>query len=172
VRASSLWRGPDSLLVRNLMSHVGTTGDAEELYRERAGWALRQARGNTLIEPLLESLGDPDWRVQAYAAWTLGVARERRAVPALLRALAHPVWRMRAMAAAALVQIGDPNALSAMTKALEDEAWQVRAPAVSFVATHSVPVTARRLLEPRLSDRHVAVRSAAADALGASARIP
>ena len=52
-----------------------------------------------------------------------------------------------------------------MTRALNDEAWQVRWAAVSFVAKRGDPAVAARLLHPRLTDRHVAVRSAAADAL-------
>ncbi len=166
VRPSALWNGPDSALVRLLVKVLPHVADSpEELVRDRAIWALSQARGDGLTEPLLEALGDSDWRARAYAAWTLGLTREQRAVPALIAALQDRVWRLRAVAAWTLVEIGDARALPAMTRALNDEAWQVRWAAVSFVAQHADPVAAARLIEPRRNDRHIAVRTAAADAL-------
>lgn len=166
VRSSALWTGPDGALVRRLLSflpHVAESPD--ELGRERAIWALSQARGDGLTEPLLEALGNSDWRVRAYAAYALSLTRERRAVPLLIVALQDRVWRLRAMAAWTLVEIGDVRALPAMTRAMNDEAWQVRWAAVSFVAQHANPVVTARLLESSLNDRHVAVRTAASDAL-------
>ncbi|HJU73993.1 MAG TPA: M56 family metallopeptidase [Gemmatimonadaceae bacterium] len=166
VRGSALWSGPDSLLVRELVSHLPHAPTSpEDLVRDRTIWALSQARGDKLVEPLLQALGDDDWRVRAYAAWTLGMAREPRAVPALIAALEHPVWRLRAMAASALDAIGDPRAIDAMSRALNDEAWQVRMPAVSFVASHAQGKTAAGLLQPLRTDRHIAVRLAVQKAL-------
>lgn len=174
VRDSPLWNGPDSALARLLATYLTHTQDEPyELGRKRAIWALSRGRGEALVDPLLESLGDADWRVRAYAAWTLGIARERRAVPALIEALGHPVWRMRAMAASALLDIGDPSAMTAMVRALGDEAWQVRWPGVSFVAAYTDSTVAARVLTPLLRDRHIAVRLAAAEALARrSSHIP
>jgi HEAT repeat protein len=166
VRSSALWRGPDSALVRQLVSFLAYVPESPaELGRERAIWALSQGRGENLTEPLLEALGNDDWRVRAYAAWTLALTRESRAVPALISALQDRVWRLRGAAAWALVEIGDARALTPMTRALNDEAWQVRWAAVSFVGKHEARIAASRLLQPRLNDRHIAVRTAAADAL-------
>lgn len=166
VRSSALWTGPDSVLVRQLVSYLAHVSESPaELGRDRAIWALSQGRGERLTEPLLEALGNDDWRVRAYAAWTLGLTREQRAVPALISALQDRVWRLRAAAAWTLVEIGDARATAPMKRALNDEAWQVRWAAVSFVARHLDPVAAARLLQPRLNDRHIAVRTAAADAL-------
>ena len=166
MRTSALWTGPDSALVRQLVSYLAYVPESpEQLGREHAIWALSQGRGESLTDPLLEALGNDDWRVRAYAAWTLALTKEQRAVPALISALQDRVWRLRAAAAWTLVEIGDARALAPMTRALNDEAWQVRWAAVSFVAKHGDPAVAARLLQPRLTDRHVAVRSAAADAL-------
>ncbi len=166
--------GADSLLVRRLLGFLAHVSDTpEELGRDRAVWALPRARDGVLGEPLISSLGDDDWRVRAYAAWALGVAADRRAVPALLRALEHPVWRLRAMAAWALLEIGDASASDAMAKVLDDEAWQVRTSAVTFTGEYGDAATGARLLQPRLNDRHIAVRHAAADAMVAlAARTP
>lgn len=166
VRSSALWTGPDSALVRRLVSFLAYVPETPaELGRERAIWALSQGRGEALTEPLLEALGHNDWRVRAYAAWTLALTREQRAVPALISALQDRVWRLRAAAAWALVEIADDRALAPLTRALNDEAWQVRWAAVSFVAKHADPIAATRFLQPRLNDRHIAVRTAAADAV-------
>lgn len=165
-RQPQLWSGPDSVLVRLLVSYLDYDSEApQELGRDRAIWALSQARGNQLVEPLLGALADGDWRERTYAAWTLALTRERRAVPALLAALEDRVWRLRAMAAWSLGEIADARALTPMTRALNDEAWQVRWAAVSFVARFADATVAARLLQPRLQDRHAAVRDAAADAL-------
>lgn len=166
--------GPDSLFVRRLLGSLSFVSDTpEELRRDRATWALGRARDGVLVEPLILSLGDDDWRMRAYATWALGVAADRRAVPALVQTLSHPVWRLRAMGAWALLEIGDARASDAMIKVLDDEAWQVRTPAVTFIAAHVDAETATRLLQPRLNDRHIAVRHAAADAMVAlAARTP
>ncbi|MGQ0643177.1 MAG: HEAT repeat domain-containing protein [Gemmatimonadaceae bacterium] len=160
--------GADSLLLRRLLSNLADvpTGP-QELGRDRSLWALTRARDGVLVQPLIDALGDSDWRVRAYAAWPLGVARDRRAVPALVDQLAHRVWRLRAMAAWSLHAIGDAAALPALVRMLDDEAWQVRWPVVLFVGARAAPSIATRLLAARLNDRHIAVRNAAADALAA-----
>jgi hypothetical protein len=156
-----LFRGPDSTLARNLVAALGhEPANASDLVRDRAAWALAQARAGRLVEPLLGALEDQDWRVRAYAAWALAGAREPKAVPRLVELLSDPVWRMRAMAAFALRVSGDPRAEDAMRAALTDPAWQVRMEAVGYFATLAGPEM-RGLLTPRLADRHVAVRHAA-----------
>jgi beta-lactamase regulating signal transducer with metallopeptidase domain len=158
-------RGPDSLLAHRLHAALEHTPTGEgDLVRDRAVWALSRMRGERLVEPLLDALHDPDWRVRAYAAWALGLGRERRAVPPLVEALGHPVWRLRAMAASALAEIGDPAARAAMAAALGDEAWQVRVSAVEYLGRFQDPAT-RALLRQMRGDRHIAVRLAADEAL-------
>lgn len=157
--------GPDSALARTLVLGLAHQPDGPaDLVRERAAWALAQAHGGRLVEPLLAALDARDWRVQSYAAWALALADEPRAVPRLIPLLRHPVWRLRAMAAAALRASLDPRAEAGMDAALTDSAWQVRMEAVEyFAARGGLGLDAR--LSPRRDDRHVAVRRAAALAL-------
>jgi len=140
-----------------------------DLVSERSAWALSRAREGRIIEPMIDELKSADWRVRAYAAWVLAEAgasamRDQRATAELVAALAHPVWRLRAMAAHALAAIGDPAARAAIVSVLDDEAWQVRVGAVHYVARLGDP-TLLPVLERQTRDRHIAVRSAASEAL-------
>jgi beta-lactamase regulating signal transducer with metallopeptidase domain len=132
-----------------------------DLVADRSRWALAQVEDGRIVEPLIRSLGDDDWRVRGYAAWALALARDRRATPALIALLDHPVWRLRAAAAFALHHISDPRAENAMQAALHDDAWQVRVEAASYFANRGD----RERLAPLLSDRHIAVRTVAEEAL-------
>jgi hypothetical protein len=159
--------GPDSALARRLLDAVGRVPEHPgDLVSERAQWALSQAREGRLGEPLIAALGHRDWRVQSDAAGALAMAREPRARDPLVALLAHPVWRLRAMAAYALRELADPAAAEAMAAALTDPAWQVRVEAVQYAAAVSGSAPSlTEYLTPRLTDRHVAVRRAAAHAL-------
>jgi beta-lactamase regulating signal transducer with metallopeptidase domain len=153
--------GPDSALTARLIAALDHVPKGpSDLIRERAAWALGQARNGLLVEPLLALLADPDWRVQSYAAWALATARDPRAVPALLPLLEHPVWRLRAMAAYALREAADPRGIRLMTAALSDPAWQVRLEAVGYFISLGGPDMAERV-RARRNDRHIAVRLAA-----------
>ena len=164
-RVAQALAGPDSVLTRLLVAALDhEPSNGADLVRDRAAWALSQARGGHLVEPLLEALDARDWRVQAYAAWALAPARDPQAVVPLIRLLDHPVWRLRAMAAFALREAGDPRAEAAMNTALTDAAWQVRVEAVEYFAALGGPMLDSRL-RPRLGDRHIAVRLAAEHAL-------
>jgi len=129
---------------------------------ERARWALSKARDGKLVEPLLASLNDSDWRVRAYAAWALGYSGDARATAPLVDMLRDDRWRIRAMAADALANLGDPAAEEAMLSAIDDDAWQVRTAVARYLGIRG---THRELLRALRSDRHMAVRGAAQDAL-------
>jgi beta-lactamase regulating signal transducer with metallopeptidase domain len=157
--------GPDSTLASSLVAALGHTPiDEGDLVRERAAWALSQARNGRLVEPLLGALHASDWRIRAYAAWALATARDPRAVASLVPLLSHPIWRLRAMAAYALRELGDRRAEEGMSAALHDPAWQVRLEAVKYFSVLGGPTLAGRL-RARLDDRHIAVRFAAEQAL-------
>ena len=163
--ASRALAGPDSVLARRfLIASTGEPKHSDDLVPERAAWALSQEQDGRLIEPLLAALGARDWRVQAYAAWALAVARDARAIPGLLPLMDHPVWRLRAMTGFALRELGTPRAEALMSRALSDPAWQVRVQAVEYFEQLEPPDLVQRL-EPRLRDRHIAVRLAAEQAL-------
>jgi HEAT repeat protein len=129
---------------------------------ERARWALSQARGGVLVEPLIDALNDRDWRVRAYAAWALGYSGDTRATAPLVGMLHDRRWRIRSMAAHSLANLGDPAAEPAMLSAVGDEAWQVRLPVARYLGVRG---THRETLEALRSDRHIAVRDAAMEAL-------
>lgn len=135
-----------------------------DLVADRARWVLARSSRGKLVEPLIESLHDPDWRVQAYAAWALGTVHDPRAVPTLVRLVRHPVWRLRAMAAYALAAAGpggaDPGVGGVLRDALHDSAWQVREQAVRYFARIDSD-EARELVRRARTDEHVAVRIAA-----------
>jgi|GEM_PF-6476087 len=132
-----------------------------DLVADRSRWALAQVEHGRVVEPLIRALNDDDWRVRGYAAWALAVARDHRATPALIPLLDHPIWRLRAAAAFALHYIGDSRAEQALQASLHDEAWQVRLEAASYFADRGD----RERLAPLLTDRHIAVRMVAEEAL-------
>jgi HEAT repeat protein len=68
------------------------------------------------------------------------------------------------MTAFALRELAAPDAQAPMSRALSDPAWQVRLEAVEYFEQLEPPDLVQRL-EPRLRDRHVAVRLAAEQAL-------
>ena len=158
--------GPDSTFAAKLVAALDHAPKHEnDLIRERSAWALSLTRGNRLLEPVVEALDAPDWRMQSYAAWTTAVARERTAVPRLITLLKHPVWRVRAMASFALCEIAAPEAVDAMIAALSDDAWQVRLEAVEYLGSMENAATYRDRIRARLNDDHIAVRRTAEWAL-------
>ena len=155
--------GPDAALIATMHDAARISPRAEDDFvADRARWALGRVRNGELVTPLIEALNDGDWRIRAYAAWGLGIARDTRATEALLPLMDDRIWRVRAMAANALAQSADPTAAPAMKHALDDDAWQVRRPAVQYF--HAIGAD-RALFESMLDDRHIAVRSAAEEAL-------
>ena len=155
--------GPDAALIA-VMRDAARIAPRHEIdfVAFRARWALLQVRNGELVQPLIEALGDGDWRIRAYAAWGLSVAADSRATAPLVELLDDDIWRVRAMAATALASIADPNASAAMHRALDDDAWQVRAPAVRYFSAIGAE---RQLFERMKHDRHLAVRTAAKEAL-------
>jgi beta-lactamase regulating signal transducer with metallopeptidase domain len=162
---TQLLAGPDSALAALMLAAREIEPRAyDDLVGARAAWTLAQGWQGRLVEPLLGALDAPDWRVRSYAAWALAYAGDSRAVLRLIPCLRHPVWRLRAMAAFALRELRDPRAEPAMVAALTDPAWQVRVEAVGYLSALGGPELASRI-RPRLDDRHLAVRRAAALAL-------
>ncbi|HEX8670311.1 MAG TPA: HEAT repeat domain-containing protein, partial [Longimicrobium sp.] len=157
-----LLAGPDSALARLLIAGAARgAADRTDLVPERSRWALAQARGGRLAEPLIERMASPDWRVRAYAAWALGYSGDARAVPPLMAAAGEPNWRLRAMSVAALEKLDDPRAYPVMRRALRDPAWQVRVNAVEYLGR--IPgAGGRGLTRAHLNDRHSMVREVAA----------
>lgn len=156
--------GPDAAFIA-LMQQFSTRAPQTpiDFVADRARWALARSRNGELIAPLIDSLDDSDWRVRAYAGWALGFSADPRATAPLVRLLEDDIWRVRACAAYSLWRLADPAAAPAMKRALSDDAWQVRAPAVHYFA--ATGGGSRELFQTMLRDRHLAVRSAAEEAL-------
>lgn len=152
-------KGEDAqLIVLMLETAVQPPRDDIDYVAERARWALTRVRGGKLVEPLLESLDDSDWRVRAYAAWALGYSGDARATAPLIDMLDERAWRLRAMAASSLANLADPAAEQAMLRVVDDPAWQVRSQVARYLVARG---THRAMLRGLEHDRHMAVRSAA-----------
>jgi len=158
--------GKDGVAVRRLgkqLDHEPLHG--ADLIRDRATWALARMENEELVKPLIKALGEaPDWRHRAYAAWALGVAADRRGASSLRLALRDPQWRVRAHAAYALGELRDRDAVRELLPLLGAPQWQVRAAAADNLGLIGDDF-ARPLLEQATSDRHPAVRDAAATAV-------
>ena len=60
--------------------------DNNKLVRREASTALSRM-GDAAVDPLIEVLDDPDWRVRGAAAWALGNLDNEKAIPALEKLL-------------------------------------------------------------------------------------
>jgi HEAT repeat protein len=119
------------------------------------------------VPPLVESLGDPSWRVRKAAVERLTALEDVTSpVRALVPALAdgeNPGRRNAALEA--LTRFG-PAAVPVLVEASHDADVDVRKQAVDALAAIGAPAAAARLVE-LLADRDANVRAAAAEALGA-----
>lgn len=86
--------------------------------RVDAACELIDIGGKRAVEPLIEALGDIDWRVRHNAAIALGNIGDERAVEPLIKALDNDVGRL---AAQSLGGIGDKRAVKPLIKALGDD---------------------------------------------------
>ena len=63
-----------------------TLSDNNKLVRREASTALSRM-GPAAVDPLIEVLDNPDWRVRGAAAWALGNLNDEKAIPALEKLL-------------------------------------------------------------------------------------
>jgi len=78
--------------------------------------------GPPAVEPLIQTLGNPDWDVVRMAAAALGMLGDPQAVPPLMEKLGHPDFLLGKAAADALVAIGAAAVPLLMEKALKEDA--------------------------------------------------
>jgi HEAT repeat protein len=140
---------------------------SDEEVRRLAVERLSLLPSTDAVTPLVESLGDPSWRVRKAAVERL-IALEDVASPvrALVPALAdgeNPGRRNAALEA--LTRFGEA-AVPVLVEASHDADVDVRKQAVDALAAIGAPAAAARLVE-LLADRDANVRAAAAEALGA-----
>lgn len=115
------YRGPAGHLIDKLHSPKSDV-------RFEASQALA-AMGEPVVEPMIEALKDPDWRVRDGVADALGDIKDPRAVEPLLIAVRDLDPHVRESAAGSLGQIRDARAVPALTAALKDKFASVRAAA-------------------------------------------
>ena len=65
---------------------IETLRDNNKLVRREASTALSRM-GEPAVDPLIDILGDEDWRVRGAAAWALGNIGDERAIPELEKLL-------------------------------------------------------------------------------------
>jgi hypothetical protein len=128
-----------------------------DLVRERAEWALTRVRRGEIVAPLVESLQDRDWRIQAYAAWALTAIDAPGAAESIRPLLDHPNWRVRAQAASSLLGLRATLPMEVLQRLARDPAWQVRISVVEFLQRVG-GADARHLLEGMLDDPHGGTR--------------
>ena len=63
-----------------------TLSDNNKLVRREASTALSRM-GPAAVDPLIEVLDNPDWRVRGAAAWALGNLNDEKAIPSLEKLL-------------------------------------------------------------------------------------
>jgi len=133
---------------RDAASALGDTGDARA------------------IDPLVESLGDPNKDVRNAAVEAIGkLGGDPRAVELLLDFLKDKRSIIREEAASALGKVGHKNAVDPLIQALKDESWLVRQNA----ATSLGMIPDARAVEPLiqvLKDEDKDIRQIAVSALG------
>ena len=64
---------------------IETLNDNNKLVRREASTSL--SRMPAAVDPLIEVLDNPDWRVRGAAAWALGNLNDEKAIPALEKLL-------------------------------------------------------------------------------------
>lgn len=128
-----------------------------DLVRERSEWALTRVRDGRIVAPLVESLADPDWRIQAYAAWALAAIGASGASATIRPLLDHSNWRVRAQATSSLQLLGSDVPLETLRRLSGDEAWQVRMTVVELLQNLG-GAEAREALERMRNDPHSGTR--------------
>lgn len=126
---------------------------------------LRGVADASVIQRLIDALGDPDWVVRFAMAEALGWFRDIISVPALIERVKDPKWKVRVAAVRSLAEIGDLDAVEPAIIALSDEHNLVREAAAEALGNLG-DVRAVDSLMAALDDEERFVRLAAIDALG------
>ena len=125
------------------------------------------ARIGTAVTPtLIHSLRNDHPLIRGRVAEVLSQTKDPKAVPALLEALRGEFYTVRGRAAQALGAIGDKGAIQPLLEALYDKEHEVRIGAVIGLGHFKDPKTFDHMADLLLEDPEIAVRQAAAQALG------
>ena len=83
---------------------IATLSDNNKLVRREASTALSRM-GPAAVDPLIEVLDNPDWRVRGAAAWSLGNLNDEKAIPALEKLLDDESGYVKSGAQSAIASI-------------------------------------------------------------------
>lgn len=103
---------------RSLPRLIGLLRDGNEEVRTFSAVMLGRIRDPDAVQPLIESLADPDLNVKHAASEALGQIKDKRAVPALIEVLQSDMW-LQFPAAVALGELGDPRAVAPLISLLD-----------------------------------------------------
>lgn len=106
---------------RELEVQLARLTDPDPLMRADAAKRLGASQDPDAVPPLLNALGDEEWRVRAAASASLGILHDKRALFPLCKLLDDPRGDVRRAAAQALAALGDKDATAPLIIALEKE---------------------------------------------------
>jgi HEAT repeat protein len=154
------------VLKKDPESLIAALGSTDPREREKAANALISVADPRAEEPLIEALSDVEPRVRVMAALAIGSLGSRRAVPKLLELTQDPDWLVRVAALNGLGYIDQALPAEPALGALGDEEPLVRETAALNMGGSTEPAAVDVLVEALLRDPDLAVREAAAEALG------
>lgn len=141
------------------------THDTAAPVRAAACRALGRIGSETVLNRMLEALGDRRASIRSGAALALGQIGDRRAVAPLLEAMSDEYSSVRWRAVQALGVIRSEEALEALGAALTDEDWAVRREVCIALGLIGSGAVIKPLIEA-LKDGYSSVRRAVCEALG------
>jgi hypothetical protein len=148
---------------RALPSLIRVLGDENRGIREASVRALG-GFGEAAVDPLIGSLGNPDWHIRMGSAIALRIIGDPRAVEPLIHALSDENRFVRREAAKSLGRIGDPRATEPLMAVMEDGDTGVRLRAAAALGKIADP-RAIDVLTRAISDRNSELQEAAVEAL-------
>jgi len=124
-----------------LIERLGSETDAQA--RELIVCALALEGQDSVVQPLVQALGDADWGVVVCAAVSLGATRSADAIAALEQLSGNNDWRLRGAAVVGLSKSLNKDAIPALITRLEDEE-----PAVVRTAHAYLESVAKQEIDP------------------------
>lgn len=132
--------------------------------RRAATWAIGLAKDSRAIEPLLNTIKDPDNRVRRNSACALGYLTNPRSTAALIVALNDVDEWVRCDAVRALGRANNPQTTEPLIETLKDSSRSVRVETCEALSDRREPFVVDSLIVA-LEDGEEAVRKAAAESL-------
>jgi HEAT repeat protein/type II secretory pathway predicted ATPase ExeA len=163
------------------MIRAGLGDPSEEVFQEALVVVSERDYSHTRLNTFLErqfgrvraALGARSPSVRSAALHLIGLRRDKASLPDFVAALKDPDSEVRVMATSVLSMLGSPDAIPALLAVADDANASVRSASLASIGaiaaqSHSPTQkeSAKQALLKSLSDKEIAVRYAAADALG------